>query len=144
VREYDFGVGVGVRVPIGPRIFSTSSRLAQEPTKAPIQWSLEALSVGVKGPGREADHSFPTGAGVKNAWNCTSSPPYVFMAWCLTAHRDNFAVAIRVLTLRTASGWLATGGTSSRLLGTEPSSRVGLLGRVATAIYIHSREELGQ
>jgi hypothetical protein len=25
---------------------------------------------------------------VKNAWSYTSAPPYVFMAWCFTKHRD--------------------------------------------------------
>jgi hypothetical protein len=40
-------------------------------------------SLGVKWPGREADHSLPSDAEVKNAWNYTSIPPYVFMAWFL-------------------------------------------------------------
>jgi hypothetical protein len=35
-----------------------------------------ALSPGIKRPGREADHSPPTSAEVKNA----STPPYAFMA----------------------------------------------------------------
>jgi hypothetical protein len=35
---------------------------------------------GVKRPRREADHSPPTSAGVKNTWIYTSTPPYVFMA----------------------------------------------------------------
>jgi hypothetical protein len=38
-----------------------------------------ALSLEVKRPGREADHSPPTGAEVKNMWIYISSPPYVFM-----------------------------------------------------------------
>jgi hypothetical protein len=59
--------GVGVRVPIRSRIFSTSSRPALGPIQPPIQGVSEALSVGVKRPGREADHSFPTSAEVKNA-----------------------------------------------------------------------------
>jgi hypothetical protein len=37
---------------------------------------------GVKRPGREADHSPPSRAEVKNAWSYTSIPPYAFMAWC--------------------------------------------------------------
>jgi hypothetical protein len=45
---------------------------------------------GVKRPGREADHSPPSSAEVRNAWSYTSSPQYVFMAWCLVKHRDNF------------------------------------------------------
>jgi hypothetical protein len=44
--------GVGVRVPIGSRIFSKYSRPALGSTQPPIQWVP-----GVKRPGREADHS---------------------------------------------------------------------------------------
>jgi hypothetical protein len=39
-----------------------------------------ALSPGAKRPGREADHSPPTSAEVKNTWIYTPTPPYVFMA----------------------------------------------------------------
>jgi hypothetical protein len=45
---------------------------------------------GVKWPGCEADHSHISSAKVKNAWSYNSSSPYVFMAWCLVKHRDNF------------------------------------------------------
>jgi hypothetical protein len=37
----------------------------------------------VKRSGREADHSSPYSAEVKNAWTYNSTPQYVFMAWCL-------------------------------------------------------------
>jgi hypothetical protein len=47
-----------------------------------------ALSLGVQRPGCEADfHLVPKS---KNAWSYTSALPYVFMAWCLVKHRDNF------------------------------------------------------
>jgi hypothetical protein len=36
---------------------------------------LGALSPGVERPGREADHSPPSSADVKNSWSCTSTPP---------------------------------------------------------------------
>jgi hypothetical protein len=49
-----------------------------------------ALSPGVKRPRREADHSPPSSAEVKNAWSYTSTPPYVFMAWYLLKHRYNY------------------------------------------------------
>jgi len=57
-----------------------------------IQSSLVpgALSVGVKRPGREADHSPTFSAEVKNVWSYTSTPQYVFMAWCLVKHWENF------------------------------------------------------
>jgi hypothetical protein len=39
--------------------FTTASRTALVPTQPPIQWVQGALSLGVKRPGREADHSPP-------------------------------------------------------------------------------------
>jgi hypothetical protein len=35
----------------------------------------EALSLGVKQPGCEADHSPPSSAEVKDVWSCFSTPP---------------------------------------------------------------------
>jgi len=40
------------------------------------------LSQGLKWLGHEANHSSPSATEVKDAWNYTSAPPYVFMAWC--------------------------------------------------------------
>jgi hypothetical protein len=57
--------GVRVRVPVGSRIFSISSRPALGSTQPPIQRVLGALSLRVKRQGREADHSPPTSAEVK-------------------------------------------------------------------------------
>jgi hypothetical protein len=69
---------------------TTGSRPALGPTQPRIQWVPGALSLGVKRPEREADHSPPSSSEVKNAWNYTSTPQYAFMAWCLVKHRDNF------------------------------------------------------
>jgi hypothetical protein len=66
---------------LGIFFFTTVSRTALGPTQPPIQWVLEVLSLGVKRPEREADHSPPSSAEVNNAWSYTSTPPYVFMAW---------------------------------------------------------------
>jgi hypothetical protein len=41
----------------------------------PIQWVPGALSLGVKRPGREADHSPPPSAEVNNACSFTSTSP---------------------------------------------------------------------
>jgi hypothetical protein len=69
--------GVGVRVPVWSRIFSS-------PRRPDRLWGLPSLlSTGyreVKRPKREADHSPPTSAEVKKTWIYTSTPPYVFMA----------------------------------------------------------------
>jgi hypothetical protein len=46
-----------------------SSRPALGPIQPPIQWVLGALSLGVKRPGREADHSPPNSAEVKKTWS---------------------------------------------------------------------------
>jgi len=37
--------------------------------------------VGVKRPGREADHSPQSSVEVNNAWNYISIPQYIFMGW---------------------------------------------------------------
>jgi hypothetical protein len=42
---------------------------------------------GVKRPGREANHLPPCSAEVKNVWSYASTPPYVFMAWCLVKYK---------------------------------------------------------
>jgi hypothetical protein len=47
------------------------------------QLGLGALSPAVKRPGREADHSPPTGAEVRKTWIYTSTPTYTFMVQCL-------------------------------------------------------------
>jgi hypothetical protein len=47
---------------------------------------------GVKCPEPEADHSPPSGANAMNAWSCTSSFLYAFIAWCLLEHRKNFII----------------------------------------------------
>jgi hypothetical protein len=64
-------------------LLATTSRPALGPTNPPIQWVPGALSPEVKRPGREGHHLPPSSVEVKNAWSYTSSPPYVFMAWCL-------------------------------------------------------------
>jgi len=66
--------------------------LALGPIQPPIQCVPRALSLGVKRLGR--DHSPPSSAKVKNAWSCTSNPQYVYKAWCLVQHRDNFTFAL--------------------------------------------------
>jgi hypothetical protein len=66
---------VGVRVPVGSRIFSTSSRPALGSTQPPIQWVTGALSPKLKRQGREADDSPPANAEVKKVWIYTFTPP---------------------------------------------------------------------
>jgi hypothetical protein len=62
----DVGIlGFDSRRELGIFLFTTASRTALEPTQPPIQWVPGALSLGVKRPGREADHSSPSNAEVK-------------------------------------------------------------------------------
>jgi hypothetical protein len=53
--------------------FSTSSSPALGYTQPPVQW-VQGSFRGVKRKGREADHSPPTTAEVKNAWIYTTTP----------------------------------------------------------------------
>jgi hypothetical protein len=56
-------------------LFTTASRQVLGPTQPPIYRIPGALSLGVKRPGREVDHSPPSSAGSKNEWLYTSTPP---------------------------------------------------------------------
>jgi len=55
----------GSRRGLGIFLFTTSSRPALGPTHTPIRWVPVALYLGVKRPGREADHSPPSRAKVR-------------------------------------------------------------------------------
>jgi hypothetical protein len=50
---------------VGIFLFTAASRTALGPTQPPIQWVPGALSLEAKRPGREADHSPPSSAEVK-------------------------------------------------------------------------------
>jgi hypothetical protein len=73
--------------------------MALESTQPPIQWVPGVLSLGLKRPGHEADHSPPSSAEVKNAWRYTSAPQYVFMAWCLVKHKNTFTFIIIIIII---------------------------------------------
>jgi hypothetical protein len=60
---------------------TTASRPPLGPIQLPIQWIPEALSPGLKRPGREDDNSLHLGA------TPPPPPPYVFTTWCLIKHR---------------------------------------------------------
>jgi len=56
----------------------TVSRTALGLTRTPIEKLQEVLSLGVKRPGREADHSPPSSDKIKTAWSYTFTPPIRF------------------------------------------------------------------
>jgi hypothetical protein len=84
VLEFDSRRGLGIF------LFTTAARTALRPTQPPIKWVSGALPLGVNRQGREADHSPPSSAEVKNAWSYTSIPQHAFISWCIVKHRDNF------------------------------------------------------
>jgi hypothetical protein len=75
VKEYLLTLNeVSSRWALGIFLFTTASRTALGPAQPPIQWVTGALSLGVKRPRHEADHSPPSSAEV---------PQYAFMVWFL-------------------------------------------------------------
>jgi hypothetical protein len=71
----DDQVQLPARAMMGFFLIITASRLALWPTQLTIQWILRVLTLGLKHPGREADHSPPFSADVKNVRSYTSTPP---------------------------------------------------------------------
>jgi len=67
--------GFESRQGLGIFLFTIVSRPVLGPTQPPIQWVPGTLSLEVKWPGHEADHSPPPHAEVMNAWSYTSNPP---------------------------------------------------------------------
>jgi hypothetical protein len=63
------------------------------PTQPPIQCVPEALYLEVKRPGREASHSTPSSAEVKNKWSYTSIPPIRLHGVVLVKQGGNFLSA---------------------------------------------------
>jgi hypothetical protein len=59
----------------GSVLIFTASRPALVSIQSPNQRVLGALTPGVKRSGREADHSPPSSAEVKNTWRYTPTPP---------------------------------------------------------------------
>jgi hypothetical protein len=89
-----------VQVPTGAGDFSLLHRVQTGSGAHPASYptGTEGSFRGVRRTGREADQSPPSSAEVKNAWRYTFTP-YVFMAWCLVKHRDNFTCRNSVLPL---------------------------------------------
>jgi len=77
VTNRKVGVRFLARTMKGRLSFRHRVQIGSGPTQPPIQWVVGGLSLRVKGPRREADHSPPPSAEVKNAWS------YTPMAWCL-------------------------------------------------------------
>jgi len=59
---------------MGNFLFVTASRPALGPNQPPIHCVQEVVTLAVRRPGREIDHSPPSRAEVKNTWRYTSTP----------------------------------------------------------------------
>jgi hypothetical protein len=73
-------LGFDSRRGLGMFLFTTASRTALGPTQPPIQWLSGTLSLDVKRAGREADHSPPSSAEVKECvelyLHSSNTPPW--------------------------------------------------------------------
>jgi hypothetical protein len=78
---------------LGTFPFTTMSKMMLGPNQLPIQGVPEALSLGVKRPGREADHSPPSSAEVEECVELhlhSLNTPSWHGAQLKKQHRDNF------------------------------------------------------
>jgi len=78
-------------------LFVPAFRPVLRPGQPPIRWIPGALSLGLKRLRGETDHSCPSSAEVKNAWSYTSTTKFVFMAWYLVKHRNNFTFTLTIV-----------------------------------------------
>jgi hypothetical protein len=53
----------------------------------------------IKRQGHEADHSPSTTTEVKETWIYTSTPPHVFMAWCLISYAQEPIIIVVVVVV---------------------------------------------
>jgi hypothetical protein len=91
-KLYDWGSRVWLVGGLVIFPFTTASRTGLGPTQ-PIKWLPEALSLGVKQPGCEADHPPISSAEVQRMSGAIPPlPQYAFMACCLVKkkHKNNF------------------------------------------------------
>jgi hypothetical protein len=90
-RWVETGLGFYSRRGLGILIFTTASRTALGPTQSRIQWVQVPLSLGVKQPGREADHFPPSSTEVKERVELyLHSPSTPSWRGAQLKHRDNF------------------------------------------------------
>jgi hypothetical protein len=91
--------GFGSRQGLGTFLFTTASRPALGPIQPPVQWVPGALSLGVKQPSSETDHSPPSSAEVKNAWSYTSTLTTPSRRGAQLKHRDSFTFSFNLFLI---------------------------------------------
>jgi hypothetical protein len=93
-------LGFDSRRGLGIFLFTTASRTALEPTQPPIQLVPGVLSLGVKRPGREADHSPPSSAEVEELVELyLHSPSTPSWRGAQLKHGDNFTFYLYFIEL---------------------------------------------
>jgi hypothetical protein len=92
------GRGFESQQSLGIFLFAVSIPVLR-PTQPRTQWVSGTIFLGVKRPGREADHSPPSSAEVKNTWSYTSVPQYAFMAWCSVKAQGFYLLSLWILKL---------------------------------------------
>jgi hypothetical protein len=100
-------------------LFFITPRQVLEPTQPPIQWMLGAASPGVERQGREADHSPPSSAEVKNVKNDGAIPPFSLRLHGVVPnyvikYRDNFIffIFLAVYYINSVENFAMAGSTS--------------------------------
>jgi hypothetical protein len=80
--------GIRVQFPIKYKNFSLLQCIQTHPAAHPasIQWALEALALGVKRVGHEADHQPLSSSKFKNQWSYTSMPHMLLWIACAQLH----------------------------------------------------------
>jgi hypothetical protein len=87
-KPVSWATGVRLLVKADVFLFVTTSRPVLGSIQLPPQRVPKVFSPGTKRPRREADHSLPSSAEVKDVLGYTSTSPYVFMSRCLST--DDF------------------------------------------------------
>jgi hypothetical protein len=100
---------------LGIFLFDIISRPALGPTQTPIQWVQGSLSLWIKRPGREADHSLPSSVEVKECVELHLDTNK--SSWRGVKYRDNFTFTFtftrsRVSSVSTALGYMLDNGGS--------------------------------
>jgi hypothetical protein len=97
VQRWAMGWPIGVqgfdsRRELGIFLFTSASRTALGPIQPPIQCVPGVLSLRVKRPVREADHSPPSSVEVKNEWSYTSTLPIHLHGVVLSSAQGQFYI----------------------------------------------------
>jgi hypothetical protein len=112
--------GVESRQELGMFLFITASTPALGPTQPPIQWERGNLSLGVKRPVREADHSHTSSAEVKECSELYIHSPNT-PSWC--GAQVEQSAGISLCSIFFCSTWIRQFNACTGLIVSFPASR---------------------